>query len=271
MRRVELADDHVEGGGGGAAVAVLVHAPLGLLGGRGPDVGLVLVVAEGGAVGGAAEQLRLGAEAVRARAGPTAPAWALRPAHEEEPLGPAGVGRRVDGGEEARVRAVDVGVVDLPGQAVAAQRPAQGQVPADDVARSGVEGYSVGGGTAAAVDEYDGVLRDGGLGGFPLPLGLATGGRTIQPSSVSSGSGRRTEESAVMAAGVDGFLAGEGLRAGQYMFGCDRSSGDARLVVVEVNTNRSAVRVPEGKLQLDLQRYGTRSGTRLEREVSPFF
>ena len=80
-----------------------------------------------------------------------------------------------------------------------------------------------------------------------------------------------------MAAGVDGFLAGEGLRAGQYMFvcntllaGCDRSSGDARLVV-EVNTNRSAVRVPEGEVQLDLERYGTRSETRLGRGVKiPF-
>uniref|UniRef100_A0A8R7PH65 Uncharacterized protein n=1 Tax=Triticum urartu TaxID=4572 RepID=A0A8R7PH65_TRIUA len=151
-RRVELADHHVEGGGGRAAVAVLVHAPLGLPGRGRANLGLVLVVAEGVAVGGAAEQPGLAAEAVRAGPGPAPPALALRAAHEEEPLGPA-VGRRVHGGEEAGVRAVDVGVVDLPGQAVAEQGAAQGQVPGDDGVRGRVERF-VGGGV-------DGVRRRG--------------------------------------------------------------------------------------------------------------
>ena len=71
------------------------------------------------------------------------------------------------------------------------------------------------------------------------------GGRTIQPSSVSSRS-RRPEEAA-MASGGGFFLAGEGLRAGQYMFVCRtlpfRASKGARKIVY-VNAKR-AVQVPE--------------------------
>jgi hypothetical protein len=136
-RRVHLAHDHVERpSAAGAAVAVLLHAPLGL-----PRVaGLrgVLVVAEAVAVPPAAG-LRLAGEAVRPGPGPPLAAEAPPAADEEEPLGPGAVGGRVHLGEERRVRAVDVGVVDLRRQVAAPQRAARGQVPSDEVVRGGVE------------------------------------------------------------------------------------------------------------------------------------
>jgi hypothetical protein len=75
----------------------------------------------------------------------------------------------------------------------------------------------------------------------------ATGGRTTQPSSISSGSGRTEEDAMAVASGAGGFLAGEGLRAGQYMFVCSTLPAIAQgcTPCCRSQSTGGAVRVPE--------------------------